>query len=140
MNEVERQAVAAKLYAELNLDDNALVESGALSLLSPAQIRQLWEGGMDVQLHSYSHVLPPDSEGIRAQIVENRQHLQPCVDEPLRHFCDPTAKWRPEYLAAEDVISNTTCDTGLNDAETPLLSLKRFLDSAKVFVLNLRPI
>jgi hypothetical protein len=58
--------------------------------------------------------------------------LEPVVGRRLRHLCYPSGIWSEEQwqtLQSLDIRSATTCDRGFNSRSTPLLALKRFLDS-----------
>jgi peptidoglycan/xylan/chitin deacetylase (PgdA/CDA1 family) len=140
LDERERVELAAHVGKQLEVDYEELDESRRLSLLSESEVAGLSASGLDVQLHTHRHRLPSDAAGIRREIADNRRVLQRLTGRPLAHFCYPSGIWDPAYwpaLQAEGIETATTCEPGLNYGATPLLSLRRLLDSEDLAMVDL---
>lgn len=140
LDERGRVELALQIGRQLDVDYEQLRESRRLSLLSKAEIAELCGSGLDVQLHTHRHRLPDNADGIRREIADNRHVLQNLKRDSSLHFCYPSGIWSPTYwpaLRAEGIESATTCEPGLNYATTPLLGLRRFLDSEDLAMLDL---
>lgn len=135
LQEPERQALSQRLAAALGLDFDALVQQRLVGLMTPQEVAAMAKAGVDVQLHTHRHRLPHDRNEVARELSENRAFLEPLVGKKLDHLCYPSGLWTPEHwhmLQAQGVASATTCEPGLNDASTPRLALKRFLDGAEI--------
>ena len=128
----ERQRILRPIAEALDLDLDSVLSNERFRLLSDREITELWQRGVDVQLHTHTHRLPPDFNGTAMEIRENQNAIRLLTGRTARHFCYPSGKYssqHPGWLTQLGVISGTTCDTGLNDVRTSSLLLKRFLDS-----------
>lgn len=140
LDESGRVQLAAHVGRQLDVDYGELRESRRLNLVSSTELAELSASGLDVQLHTHRHRLPSDAAGIRREIADNRRVLQRLTSEPLTHLCYPSGIWDVAYwpaLQAEGIETATTCDPGLNYGVTPLLGLRRFLDSEDLAMLDL---
>ncbi len=138
LSDDERAGLCQLLGQRLGVSYDEMARDRGLSLVTPGEIRELAELGLDVQLHTHRHRLPADSDEIRREIDDNRRVLEPLVGRSCDHFCYPSgvyasSQWR--CLEELDIKSATTCVVGLNDARTPRYALRRFLDTE-----NVRPI
>jgi peptidoglycan/xylan/chitin deacetylase (PgdA/CDA1 family) len=132
-NEARNDLIHA-LARDLDLDSNKWFSDRRFHVMTPAEVRECYETGMDVQLHTHRHRLPEDPGLIRREISQNREILEPIIGKKLDHFCYPSGIYTREqwpHLEALGIASATTCESGLNDANAPLLGLKRHLDSEK---------
>ena len=87
---------------------------------------------VDIQLHTHTHRLPTDDEGIEREVRVNKNMLSEKleINSGLDHFCYPSGIWSPEhipYLQQLGIKTATTLDEGLNSREEHLLKLKRNL-------------
>jgi hypothetical protein len=134
--EPDRVKLAKMIGARLHVDLQKLIEGRHLSLMNESELKRLVSDGIDIQLHTHRHQLPPDQKSIiRQEIMDNRAVLEPIAQKPLRHLCYPSGIWSQQswpYLTELQVISATTCNPGLNVAGTPALGLKRFLDGENI--------
>jgi len=132
----ERFQLWRDLGQRMGLDTEAIAQSGALNLMTAADIRLLANQGMDIQLHTHRHDFPLGSAtDAKAEIAMNRAVLEPLVGHPLRHFCYPSGVWseaQGPWLEELGVESATTCEAGLNHRETPRYALNRFLDGENI--------
>lgn len=131
-DEQGRQNICHELGACLNVDYDAITKSRILSLLRPEELPLLQKLGIDIQLHTHRHSLPLDSEAeCRREIRENKAFLEKALGQEKSHLCYPSGIWSKEQwpcLEAEGIESATTCEPGLNTADTPRLGLYRILD------------
>jgi peptidoglycan/xylan/chitin deacetylase (PgdA/CDA1 family) len=133
--ERERRELAQQLACRLDVDLEPLVSSRTVDIVSIDEARELARNGVDFQLHTHRHRLPQDRGRLTQEIQQNRDVLLQISDGPFTHLCYPSGIWSRDQwdaIAGAGVVSATTCDAGLNDADTPRLALKRILDSEEV--------
>lgn len=135
-SEEERQELLDWLGEALQVDMSSIRASRILSLASSDEIRQWSSRGIDIQLHTHRHNFPEQDEALAVkEIEENREFLCKVTDKPLEHFCYPSGIWNTRqwpWLESLGIKSATTCEAGYNGRETPVLGLKRFLDSEDI--------
>jgi len=134
-DEQERQRLVARLGERLDVDYRTITESRILSIMTVDEIAELPLEGIDIQLHSHRHDLPLERAAVEREIEENRAVLDPLAGGKRRHFCYPSGFYRPEqlpWLTDFGIESAVTCVRGLNDADTPKLELRRFIDGEDV--------
>lgn len=135
MDEGQRVRLCEELGRRLGVDYAEIVSRRFLTLMTEDEIRAASQAGIDIQLHTHRHVLPLEPEQVRREIEDNRRFLEPLTRHRLRHFCYPSGIHHEDHLrplAQAGVVSGTTCESGLNYADTPLLTLHRFLDDNNV--------
>jgi peptidoglycan/xylan/chitin deacetylase (PgdA/CDA1 family) len=135
MDERQRVRLCEELGRRLGVEYAEIVSRRFLTLMTEHEIRETSQAGIDIQLHTHRHVLPVEAELVRREIEDNRRFLQPLTSHRLRHFCYPSGIHHEEHLrplAEAGVVSGATCDSGLNYADTPLLTLHRFVDDNNV--------
>ena len=118
----------------LGVDPDTVLENGRFRLLEGSQIQGLFRRGIEIELHTHSHRLPDQTFETMAQEIErNREALEALIGTVPRHFCYPSGMYNsdshPEWLTRLGIASATTCDPGFNYSSTPLMLLKRYLDS-----------
>jgi peptidoglycan/xylan/chitin deacetylase (PgdA/CDA1 family) len=131
-SEAGRVSLTERLAEQLNFDLDGLRESRALNLASKEQIAEASQLGTDIQLHTRRHRFPENEALAKAEIIDNRDDLEPIVGKGLRHFCYPSGVWSRKvlpWLESEGIVTATTCDTGFNYRDSNPLALKRILDS-----------
>ncbi|MGD0164924.1 MAG: polysaccharide deacetylase family protein [Candidatus Sulfotelmatobacter sp.] len=129
----ERDQIAARLAERLGIDYQKLRQKRILQLMNREEVMQLAAEGVDFQLHTHRHRTPLSEELFRREIQDNRAAIANAVGGERKHFCYPSGAYRPEFLgwlAKEEVISATTCDTGFATPETNPLLLPRLVDTA----------
>src|SRR5258708_4591624 len=135
----QKDEVAARLAQKLGIDYHELRKKRILQLMSRAEIQQLAEAGVDFQLHTHRHRTPLDEELFRREIRDNRAYISRAMTGVKQHFCYPSGAYRPEFLpllASEEVVSATTCDTGLATTHSNPLLLPRLVGSTGRTALN----
>jgi peptidoglycan/xylan/chitin deacetylase (PgdA/CDA1 family) len=131
MNVEERVELCRELGRRLGVDYETLSVERRLSMLSPEEIRELSDLGVDIQLHTHRHVLPADPEALRREIEENRALLEAATGSHCDHLCYPSGIYSESQwptLQQLRIRSATTCEPGLNARDTPPYRLSRFLD------------
>lgn len=128
----QKNELAARLAAVLDIDYTHLQASRVLQLMNAREIAELSAQGVGFQLHTHRHRVPVDETLFRQEIRENRSRLQAITGREPTHFCYPSGVYDSRllpWLAEEGILSATTCDPGLATAHTNLLLLPRFVDT-----------
>ncbi len=136
--ETRRMEIVRALGAHFGIDVEELESASRLTLMDAREVSELEGFGIDVQLHTHRHRLPRDEEGLAREIADNRRMLASCPG-PLVHFCYPSGIWSQDQwgkLEALGVRTATTCEAGFNYPDTPLMGLRRFLDSEAIHPLE----
>lgn len=132
-----------RLAELLDVDVRPAIRGRWFDLMTPEEVREAAEDGMDVQLHTHRHRFrDADSAQIEREITENRAAIAGLLHAPenrLVHFCYPSGGFNEgqwPVLAALGVETATTIEDGLNTAATSRYGLRRFLDGENVTVLE----
>ena len=131
----QKNELAARLAAELNVDYAEVMRLRMLQLMTPLQVAEIAEAGIDVQLHTHRHRTPVDEALFVREIQDNRQWLESRISVRPTHFCYPSGVWNTEFLPwlkAEGVVSATTCEYGIAARDCNPLLLPRLLDSMNI--------
>jgi peptidoglycan/xylan/chitin deacetylase (PgdA/CDA1 family) len=135
MEEHQRVQLSQELGRRLEVDYAEMVQKRILTLMTAEEIQEAARRGLDVELHTHRHCLPVEPALVCREIDQNRDVLRPLVGYTPRHLCYPSGVHLEEHrpvLEQLGVLSATTCDPGWNYADTPPLSLRRFLDGNHV--------
>ena len=127
-----KEDLARSLSRQLELDYDAIRSTRVLSLMTPAQVKEVHEGGIDVQLHTHRHRTPNDAALFSREIEENREKIFSITGHDARHFCYPSGVWRSEMLPLltnNGVLTATTCEPGLATRSMSPLLLPRHIDT-----------
>jgi len=133
MSGAERDALAARLAAELHQDYEQLCEMRILHLLKPEEARALAADGVDIELHTHTHRTPSDRALFSTEIEMNRDSIRVMTGETPHHFCYPSGRYKKEFFAWLDelgISTATTCDVELADSESNRLLLPRLIDTS----------
>jgi peptidoglycan/xylan/chitin deacetylase (PgdA/CDA1 family) len=129
----ERQQLLRPIARALGANLDEVLKEGRFRLLSRSEIQEIFRRGLDIQLHTHTHHLPDDQfETMAQEIGKNRKTIAEVIGVEPRHFCYPGGQYsaqHPAWLRSLGIASGTTCNPGLNDANTPVMLLNRFLDS-----------
>lgn len=128
----EKDQIAAGLAQRLGIDYQELCAKRILQLMNSEEVKQLAAEGVDFQLHTHRHRMPLSDELFRREIRDNRIKIANSVEGDRKHFCYPSGAYRPEFLgwlAKEEIVSATTCDTGFATFDSNPLLLPRFVDT-----------
>ncbi len=97
------------------------------------EIRTLSDSGISVQLHTHRHhdvVHYPDTIFQEARTC--REHVERVTGKKATDYCYPSGYWEKRAwkpLQDAGVRSGVTCISGLNTSQTPLLALRRHIDT-----------
>jgi peptidoglycan/xylan/chitin deacetylase (PgdA/CDA1 family) len=130
---LQKNEVAAQLAQRLGIDYQALLGKRILQLMNQREVRELAGAGVDFQLHTHRHRTPLNEDLFRQEIAENRKHIAELAGRKVQHFCYPSGVYRPEFalwLKAENILSATTCDTGIAAPDNDPLFLPRLVDTS----------
>ncbi len=86
----QKDALAARVAAELGVDYAEILHLRMLQLMNAGQISEIAAAGIDVQLHTHRHRVPLDEESFIREIRDNRQWIAARTAAPPVHFCDPS--------------------------------------------------
>ena len=130
-----RDALAEQLAGQLGVDYEAVCRTRILQLMTPEEIAQLAQEGLDIQLHTHRHRTPMDRSLFLREIDDNRHHIRAITGDDSRavHFCYPSGVHASEFLpwlADASVLSATTCEAGLASAGDHRFLLPRIVDTS----------
>jgi len=126
-----KDRLAAQIADALGIDYAALAARRLLTIMTPDEVSTLSREGVDFQLHTHTHTTPLEAGEFTQEIVLNRERIERMTSHTAAHFCYPSGMYRPEFLpwlAAQRVVSATTCDPGLATRASDPLLLPRFVD------------
>lgn len=125
--------ICERLGELLGVSYDKIVQSRVFHILTEGEVQDLEKQGFYFQLHTHRHTFPPDEETTAIQeIRDNREAMQGIVNKPLVHLAYPSGIWNRvqwPWLEQEGVQTAATSILGWNDPETPLLGLRRLMDS-----------
>jgi peptidoglycan/xylan/chitin deacetylase (PgdA/CDA1 family) len=128
----QKDQLAARLARVLEIDYEALVRKRILQIMNPQELKEIARNGVDIQLHTHRHRTPEDEALFRREIRDNRERIEAVASTRPVHFCYPAGVYRSKFfdwLAQEQVVSATTCDTGLASATSQSLLIPRYIDN-----------
>jgi len=132
LDAIQKNEVAHALAKLLEIDYAEILSQRILQLMNPQEIAQLARDGVDFQLHTHRHRVPKNKFLFQKELRDNRERLSQAAHGERVHFCYPSGVHSPEllpWLAEANVISATTCDVGLAEADTNPLLLPRMIDT-----------
>lgn len=135
LNAAEKDALAARVAQRLGIDYEALRRRRILQLMSSAQLAEISQAGIELELHTHRHRTPVDEALFVREIRDNRDAIRRSIGRSASHFCYPSGVYRAEFLpwlASQGVISATTCDLGIASPASNRLLLPRLLDTEGV--------
>ena len=128
----QKNDLAAKLAESLEISYDEIVSSRMFQLMNRSEVDELAAAGIDFQLHTHRHRTPLEEGLFRKEIQDNRRSLRK-LGETAIHFCYPSGIYRPEFrswLQMENVVSATTCDSGLASRRSNPFLLPRLVDTS----------
>jgi hypothetical protein len=134
MSGLQRDELSARLATLLGIEYEALVSTRMLQLMNARELGEVARSGVDVQLHTHRHRTPENEALFRREIQDNRARILALASNSAQHFCYPSGIYRSMFLpwlAQEQVVSATTCDSGLATRSSEMLLIPRFVDTQK---------
>ena len=128
----QKNDLAATLAKSLEISYDEIVSSRIFQLMNSSERAELAAAGVDFQLHTHRHRTPLEERLFRKEIQDNRHSLQKLGEKAI-HFCYPSGVYRPEFLnwlQMENVVSATTCDSGLASRRSNPFLLPRLVDTS----------
>src|SRR5678815_647392 len=126
MKAEEKDDLIKRLAGHLGLPFETLVAKRLFHLMTPEEVRDVAQKGVDIQLHTHRHRTPLDERLFEQELLINRSRITELTGREPRHYCYPSGVYRPQFLpwlARHDVSSATTCDPGLAHARANPLSV-----------------
>lgn len=134
LDENKQNQLLQNIGTLLNIDVSFLWEDRIFHNVNADELKAIHDNGVfDIQLHTHRHDLPVDETFVIYEIQENRKVISSIIekqDATLVHFCYPSGLWDKKHLpqlTKLGIVSATTVESGLNNAETDPLKLKRIL-------------
>jgi peptidoglycan/xylan/chitin deacetylase (PgdA/CDA1 family) len=139
----EKDALAARLAHQVEVDYDALCARRMLSLLNPEEVGQLAAEGVDIQLHTHRHQAPWNRKLFGLEVEENLANIHRMTGQTngqmtgrrARHFCYPSGAFNNDilaWLAEMKIVSGATCDPGLASRKSNPLLLPRLVDTMRL--------
>jgi peptidoglycan/xylan/chitin deacetylase (PgdA/CDA1 family) len=121
------------LASRLGADVARMRERRLLYYMTPAEVREMRENGVDLQLHTHRHRMPRDRALFTREIADNIREIQEMTGSAATpsHFCYPCGDYEPvfyEWLRELGVESGVTCQPGLATSRSNPFELPRLLD------------
>jgi peptidoglycan/xylan/chitin deacetylase (PgdA/CDA1 family) len=129
----EKDALAQRLAHSLEVDYQRILDQRLLHLLNPAEVRELADAGVDIQLHTHRHRTPLDHTLFVREVADNRRAIEELTQKSATHFCYPSGVTDPQlfpWLEETRVLSATTCEAGFATRASHKFLLPRLLDSS----------
>jgi peptidoglycan/xylan/chitin deacetylase (PgdA/CDA1 family) len=129
----EKDMLLNEIATRLGADIGGLRDRRMLYYMNPAEIREVHESGVDIQLHTHRHRMPRDRGLFAREITDNIREIQAITGSPAvpSHFCYPCGDYEPvfyDWLRELGVESATTCQPGLASKDSNPFELPRLLD------------
>ena len=135
MSAEDKDDLLDDLAKSLNVDVAPMRAKRLLHLMTPAELRVIIQDGVDVQLHTHRHRMPPNRELFVREIVDNRAFLHELGCPDRRHFCYPDGRHGAQFLpwlSELGIESATTCETALATSLSTRLLCPRLIDSSNL--------
>lgn len=133
----EKDELAAAFAGTIGFDYAQLCRERLFHLMTPEEVTEISQAGVDIQLHTHRHRTPLDRERFVGEIVDNRKFVEEMTGTGNRvHFCYPSGAVRPAFvrwLRDAGIQSATSCITGLAVPQSDLFMLPRVLDHDGLF-------
>lgn len=124
-----------RLAEAVRVNYETMLASRTLHLMDAAEIREVAQAGIDIQLHTHRHRLPFDKQLFLRELDDNRQFIESATGKSAREFCYPNGAHRSElvsWLREAGIASATTCDPGTASWKSEPLLLPRLADGNSV--------
>jgi len=132
----QKDVLLAELAGHVGVDYEELCRKRLLHLMTEQEAAEVAAQGVDLQLHTHRHRVSLDETSFAREIRDNRSFLSRVSGGDMaRHFCYPDGFHVPrltELLKSQDIVTATTCHSGLISRTTDRWLLPRMVDSCGV--------
>jgi peptidoglycan/xylan/chitin deacetylase (PgdA/CDA1 family) len=131
----EKDELQAELAEHLGIDFSEMLREKFMHLMTPQEVKEIAEAGVDVQFHTHRHRVSVRQDRFNREIEDNRGQIRSMTGTDPKHFCYPGGNFLPQFegwLSALGVASATTCVAGLCTKKSNRYALPRLLDSATI--------
>ncbi len=129
----EKNRFLQRLCDELGLDFSGFCEQRLFNLMTPDELREISDAGIDVELHTHRHRMPRDRKLFDREIEDNRNVVAESTGRTPNHFCYPSGNYDRMFfgwLRKNGIKSATTCDSGMVSRSTNQMQVPRLIDTA----------
>jgi len=124
---VERLAVA------FEVDISEIIERRVWDYMTADEVRQMSEAGYSMQVHSHNHHHTSDIlDTLEEDTKICRERVARLTGKPAIDYCYPSGTWcqrAGQILTEAGMRSAVSCTVGHNDPRTPIMALRRYIDS-----------
>ena len=128
-----RDDFVRELAEALDVDFDDLTRRRVWSYLYARELTALSAAGFSVQVHTHTHLnVVEQHEHVYEEVRECRAKIEELTGAEAKDFCYPSGCWqRKTWKPLQDagIRSAVTCSPGPNFSKTPLLALRRFIDT-----------
>jgi peptidoglycan/xylan/chitin deacetylase (PgdA/CDA1 family) len=135
LSSYEKNDLIKQLAKQTGIDLTPHLAKRILHIMTPGEVKEVAQAGVDVQLHTHRHRTPTDRLLFIKEIEENRAFIEILTGAAARDFCYPSGICRREFLPwlrEMNIRSATTCEPGLAVAHSDRLLLPRLVDTSVV--------
>lgn len=129
----EKDELAKQLAQQLGVDYEELAERRILQIMRPAEVAEIAAKGVAIELHTHRHRTPLDRALFEREIRDNRTVIERITGRQPQHFCYPSGVYHESFvpwLEGMQVLSATTCESGLASSSSQPMRLPRIFDTS----------
>lgn len=130
---IERDNIVISISKTLGIDYDQIASKRILQLMTPEEVKNLADQGIDIQLHTHRHRVPKKQDLFYREIEENREAIKNMTGIVTHHFCYPSGVYDDAFipwLTDLNVSSATTCVPDMASPNSHRLLLPRFIDTS----------
>jgi peptidoglycan/xylan/chitin deacetylase (PgdA/CDA1 family) len=131
MSGQQKDDLLIELAGKLHVDYASILSQRILHIMTPNEVREMIDNGVDVQLHTHRHRVSNLRNLFLREIEDNRKELNTLGVPAASHFCYPGGFYLPEFpgwLKEAGVRSATTCQVDLISRSSDPYLLPRLVD------------
>lgn len=129
---IDHKGEFARVVSEsIGADYGEIERRRMLTIMTPAEVTELSQRGVDFELHTHRHRTPEVRDEFVDEIQTNRARITELTGSDATHFCYPSGMYDRKFLpwlSEQHVVSATTCDAGFATPSTEALLLPRLVD------------
>lgn len=135
LSAIAKDDLLSELSSRLGIDYSSLCRRRTLYLMTPDELRQALDAGMDIQLHTHRHRVAFGRAEFFREIEDNRRAISQISGGRPVHFCYPNGIYHShmsDWLDELEIQSAATCEPGLASSQGSRMRLPRLSDSANL--------